>query len=59
MPQPSATTAYQQVTQWDQQWQAMNMAAPIQPLNDTNASNNGVQTPAGEEPGAQGLNTYA
>jgi len=28
-------------------------------LNDTDASNNGVQTPEGEEPGSQGLNTYA
>ena len=69
MPQPSATTAYQQLTQWDQTWQTMSMATPITPVDDTDASNggvqvqphgdqtdagnNGIQKPEGLEPGSQ------
>ena len=69
MPQPSSTTAYQQVTQWVQAWQTVNMAKPLQPVNDTDASNNGIekqpdgdqtdagndgiQKPVGLEPGSQ------
>jgi len=45
----SPTTAYQQVTDWNQSWQKMEMAKPLYPLDDTDSSNNGVQ-----EPGAQG-----
>lgn len=63
------TTAYQQVTEWDQAWQTMNMAKPLQPVNgtdasndgiqlqphgdDTDASNSGIQKPEGEESGSQ------
>jgi hypothetical protein len=59
MPQPSATTAYQQVTQWDQAWQTMSMATPLAPLNDADASNDGIQKPEDEEPGSTGVDTYA
>jgi hypothetical protein len=42
------TTAYQQVTQWDQSWEKMDMSKPLYPLDGTDSSNNGVQKPGAE-----------
>jgi len=42
------TTAYQQTTQWDQAWQKMEMAKPLYPLDQTDASNHGVQKPGAD-----------
>jgi hypothetical protein len=62
----SSTTAYEQVTQWQQNWQSMDMSRPLVPVNNTDASNDGVQKAIDLEPGSgpslpgpQGLNVFA
>jgi hypothetical protein len=44
----TSTTAYQQVTQWDQSWEKMDMSKPLDPVDDTDSSNNGIQKPGAE-----------
>jgi hypothetical protein len=50
MAMPSVTTAYQQISQWVQQWQATDMAKPLTPLNGSDASNDDIQAPQAEQP---------